>query len=318
MTEWKRGALALLTLVAACEAAPVEPGGFCQTDSACPPSQICRDGQCATTCLSGTVCQSALVPLLGGLSIVEVTDPGVEAPTLTAEALFLAPGKKGLDESHGLAGTDCVLLPPAEEAQSCGLSAGVITIGGAILGPGDAPADQGSGAAVLQPVDGDAGQEYLTDVDGARLASSGTLTATAEGAEVPAFVGTVAVPPPLVDVVVTVRDQGGPRLVAEWEPDSASQLVLRLTGAPAADIDARASALTSRIRTEDELRSRTVVCPARDEAGTIVVPPSVLSLFTPGLLDVSLVRSTLSYVSLPDGDIMVRAARQVRADALVP
>ena len=321
MKVWKRGVLALVLLVAACDAAVVEPGGLCQTDSACPASQICRDGQCAATCLSGTVCQTALVPLVGGLSIIEVLALDSQAPVLNAEALFLGPDQEGLDESHALAGTDCVLLPPPEEQTTCGLSAGTITIDGAILTSGDGAADQAAAEAVLEPVDGAGGKEYQQAVGAeARLAPTGTLTARAVGDQVPPFEGSVAVPPPLEDVVVAARMQNGTsRLVVSWAPGSASQLVLRLTGAPAADIDARTSALITTIDpvATDE-RARTVLCPARDEAGSIVVPASVLSAFTPGPIDVSLVRSTLGYVTLPDGDVLVRAAREVRTGAIIP
>lgn len=319
MSRWNLGALALLVTVAACEAAPAEDGVLCQTDSACPASQMCRDGQCAATCLSGSVCQTAALPLLGGLSLVEVTLADGEQPTLTAEALFLGPNNDGIDESHALAGSDCVLLPLLDAHDTCGLSAGVITIEGAILTPSKDHADGAADEASLEPVTTDGGKEYQPIVAGeARLAASGTLIARAPGDEFPAFVGQVGVPAPLIGALAAFRAEGGsPRVIATWEPSTASQVVLRLTGPPSADVEAARAALTSKISTEslsDEPRSRTVVCPARDEAGVLVVPASVLKVFTPGRLELSLVRSSMGFVSLPAGDVMVRAAREVRME----
>lgn len=316
MTAWRFGALALFLTAAACEAPPAPEGGLCQSDGACPPSQMCREGQCAATCLSGSVCQTAALPLIGGLSLIEVSGTGAE-PTLTAQALFLSPTNDGIDESHTLAGSDCVLLPLAGAGDTCGLSAGVITLEGAILAPSLGVTDGAAAEAKLEPVAAAAGKEYAAVVDSAaHLAASGTLVAHAAGDEFPAFTGQVAVPAPLVGALADFRSDGA-QLVATWEPGDAPQVVLRLTGPPSAEVEAARAALTAKIKPDsldDEPRARTVVCPARDEAGTIVVPASVLAAFTPGPIDVALVRSTLSFVALPEGDVMVRAAREVRME----
>ncbi|GMV40418.1 MAG: hypothetical protein AMXMBFR64_21340 [Myxococcales bacterium] len=320
MTAWRSGALALFLTATACEAPPVAEGGLCLSDGACPPSQMCREGQCAATCLSGSVCQTA-APLIGGISVIEVTTSG-EEPTLTAQALFLAPTSDGIDESHTLAGSDCVLLPLTDAPETCGLSAGVITLEGAILAPSPGVADGAATEATLEPVTAEGGNEYEIVVDAsARLAPSGTLVAVAAGAQVPAFTGQVAVPAPLLGALGAYRPDEG-RLVATWEPGDSPQLVLRLSGPPSAEVEAARAALTtptSQVKpdSQGEPRARTVVCPARDEAGTIVVPASVLAVFTPGPIEVTLVRSGLSFVALPEGDVMVRAAREVRMETQI-
>jgi hypothetical protein len=262
----------------------------------------------------------------GAVTLAEATDLVTGETWLKAEASFVATGKSGGGEP--IAGTDCVLVKSGELGPA-GISAGVITLQGGLVSGSGASADASAESTSLTPKTGADGTEYVADlpVEG-HLQDGANLVATAQGEKVPPFDAAVLVPAPLSDVSAEARQMArGLGITVRWAPGTASQVVLRLTGPSAAEQKAlyEPAGITSTAGADEEVEldteaasltgasaegPATVLCPARDEAGVIAVPPAVLELFDEVPIEATLMRQNLGFAKLPECEVTVRAARE--------
>lgn len=327
-------ALLLVLLTGGCDQGTLDVGGFCSTSSDCPPSQVCRDGACVSTCLVDGACATTSGALAGAISLAESTDLDTGESWLSANATFHATAGYVPTAVQAIAGTDCVMVQGDGHAASATcLSAGVITLTGGLLGQSGEPADGADGTASLIPQPTESGFDYLAELPpSALLAPGGDVVATAPGADVPAFQTAVPVPASIegvgTDSSSTAQGKG---LSVHWDAGLASQVLLRLTGTAAPPAEAKSSEQMglgaeganeadgayadqeAALAESDLLPSTvTVICPARDEAGLVAVPPSALTVFEPGPLAATLARQNLGFAAVKDGTITVTATREVR------
>jgi hypothetical protein len=270
-------ALLALALVAGCEevSKPAQEAQ-CASSAECPAAQVCSGGECVATCLAGPLCPSA-DHASGALRIAETDEDGGAIDVAVLAAFAPAGAADGAPMAIG--GTDCIAVP-ADPAQRHGaLSAGTIHVDGALAGSSE--------PLGLEPTSETGQVVYANGAPvGSRLAHSGTIAASAEGADFPPFDVEVPVPAPIAGfAVATEALVWGEPFEVEWIPTNASQMVLMATG-PAHD---------------PELGRLTVVCPARDEAGRLALPAAVSQWFAPGPIEMSLERRAVVVQTLDGG-----------------
>jgi hypothetical protein len=235
--------------------------GLCESHAGCPPTQICSAaGACEVTCLTSSICASN-ASISGALTVETLHTDALAPVSIHAAAAFLATDTVPEATVAAVPGTECRLIPRSQMQLPAGLSVGPITIACAKETAG------ASDATILNPTDpGESGTMYEAEIsEQLPLNTNHPIQIHASGELGGDFSVGLVTPEALENIAFVIHDTDdelSARTIS-WTPGTSSQVVLmatpvRSTAEPVAD-------------------DLVLMCPARDEAGSIHVPADALS-----------------------------------------
>ena len=275
--------LVLSLMLAGCGADATSMGqsptsGLCESHGDCPPTQVCSNGgTCEVTCLTSSVCASNAT-LSGALTVETLLADGLGAVSIRAEASFIPTEDLSDPSVAAVPGTECRLLPRSQMELPPGLSVGPITISCA------KEEAEASDAAILNPTDPqDSGIVYGAEIsEQLPLNANHPIHIEAAGNRTGDFSVGIVTPPALEDISFEIHDTNtefSARTI-RWAPGFSSQIVLTVE--------------PFREPTAENESDLMLVCPARDEAGSIHLPGNALAALEADDIVIALTRRNLT------------------------